>query len=52
MKVIQVVVIESRKGSGLDKNDPVRKVKSYFDLDGNLICEHDDYEARQALEPP
>lgn len=40
--VVQVIKTVYVKGNGTEE-DPVRKVTAYFDLDGNLICERDDF---------
>jgi hypothetical protein len=42
--VVQVIYTETeRRGSGMSIHDPVRSVRQVFDLDGNLIMEHDPY---------
>ncbi len=43
-QVVEVIYIASeRRGSGKSNHDPVRIVEQVFDLDGNLIMEHDPY---------
>lgn len=39
-KVIAVIETKAKKGSGIVK-DPMREVTQYWDLDGNLLAEHD-----------
>ena len=41
-RVIQVIETRSLKGGGTD-NDPVRAIKQFWDLDGNLIAESDPF---------
>ena len=35
-----VIEVESKRGCGTEE-DPVRKIVQYWDLDGNLLAEHD-----------
>ena len=39
-KVVSVIQVEAKIGTGT-KEDPVRKVIQYWDLDGNLLAERD-----------
>lgn len=39
-KVVSVVQVEAKIGTGT-KEDPVRKVIQYWDLEGNLLAERD-----------
>ena len=39
-KVVSVVQVEAKIGTGT-KEDPVREVIQYWDLDGNLLAERD-----------
>lgn len=39
-KVIQVIQTVSKRGMGT-KEDPVREVTQYWDLDGQFLAEHD-----------
>ena len=41
-RVIQVIETRSLKGGGTD-SDPVRAIKQFWDLDGNLIAESDPF---------
>ena len=43
VKIESVIFVKYTKGDGT-KKAPVRIVKQYWDLDGNLIAELDDYE--------
>ena len=36
-----VVEIEFLRGKGVDKTDPIRRVKRYYELDGTLLAEND-----------
>ena len=42
-KVIQVIETKALKGEGTQEN-PARTVIQYWDLDGNLLAERDNYE--------
>ena len=39
-KVVSVIQVEAKIGTGT-KEDPVRNVIQYWDLDGNLLAERD-----------
>ena len=39
-KMIQVIEVEHVRG-GNSENEPLRPVKTYWDLKGNLLAEHD-----------
>jgi hypothetical protein len=39
-KVIQVIEVEHIRGGNAD-NEPLRPVKTYWDLKGNLLAEYD-----------
>lgn len=41
VKTIQVIVTESDRGSGTER-DPVRRIKQYWDMDGNYLAEWDE----------
>lgn len=43
-KIIQVIESLESKGLGKDDGDPVRHVKRYYTLDGDLLAEHDAWE--------
>lgn len=40
--IIQVIKTEYTKGKGTQE-DPARQVTAYFNLNGTLICERDEY---------
>jgi hypothetical protein len=40
-RTITVIAVTFTRGAGLDESDPVREVIRYFDIDGNLLAEHD-----------
>ncbi len=39
-KMVQVIEVEHLRG-GTAENEPMRPVKSYWDLKGNFLAEHD-----------
>lgn len=39
-KLIQVIEVEHIRGGGID-HEPLRPVKTYWDMKGNLLAEHD-----------
>lgn len=41
-KVVSVVRVEAKIGTGT-KEDPVRNVIQYWDIEGNLLAEHDPF---------
>jgi len=43
VKIVEVIKVELARGTGLKKEDPVRKVIQYWDLKGNLINDDDVY---------
>lgn len=40
-KVIQVIETIALRGSGSSQEDPVRRVKQYWSLDGEMLAEKD-----------
>ena len=47
-RVVSVIQVEAKIGTGT-KEDPVRKVIQYWDLDGNLLAEYDPRDDRLPL---
>ncbi len=41
-RVIQVIEVAANRGAGT-KKDPVRKITQYWDFEGNLLAERDDF---------
>lgn len=49
-KVIQVIETDlTRRGSGKDETDPIRLVRQYWSLDGDLLAEVDQGALHQQL---
>lgn len=40
VRTMVVIEVERKRGCGTEE-DPIRKVIQYWDLDGNLLAEHD-----------
>ena len=40
-KVIQVIETISLRGTGVNESDMCRRVKQYWDFEGNLLAEYD-----------
>ena len=40
VEIVQMIKVTAARGTGI-KEDPVRQIKQYWDLDGNLIAEKD-----------
>lgn len=49
-KVIQVIESEVKRGLGRSENDPVRSVRQYHSLDGDMLAEDDPCEGAQLSE--
>lgn len=43
-KIIPVIQVEAKIGTGT-KEDPVRNVIQYWDMEGDLLAEHDPFNA-------
>ncbi len=47
VKIEKVIKVELTRGAGIVEKDPVRYVNQYWDFDGNLIYDDDEFSTKE-----
>jgi hypothetical protein len=50
VKVVEVIEVDFIRGEGINDRDPVRRVMAWYDMNGVLLGEHDDWADEQKAE--